>query len=347
VIAIPASRDTTLFNDPSGGTSNGSGGELIVGRSGGMSSFPIRRGLVAFDVASWVPAGATVVSARLVLVRTTGNDVPRTIELHRVLASWSEGASVASSGQGAPSQTGDATWIHRSYPSLLWASAGGDFDASASAVQVVNGPGTYAWGPSAALTAEVQAWLDTPASSDGWLLKDSVETTSQTTQVFGTRENADPALRPVLVVDYTPAQSTYSYCPAKLNGLGCAPAIGWSGTPSASASSGFDVTLANALSEKSGVLAYSVLGPSHAPFHGGTLCVQTPARRSPSQFSGGNSTALDCSGAFHFDFNARIASGVDPALASGVIVWCQWLSRDPLDPTGFSLSDALRFEILP
>jgi hypothetical protein len=347
VIEIPASKDNTLFNDLTGGTSNGLGAEMIVGRAGGMASFPIRRALIAFDVASYVPAGATINSAQLVLVRTIGNSVARTIEMHGVLADWGEGASNASSGQGAASQPGDATWIHCFYPATTWSSPGGDFTSSISASQIVNGPGTFTWGPSTALTGDVQAALDTPSASFGWLLKDQNETQGQTTHVFGTRDNLDPALRPLLVIDFTPAQSTFAYCVAKTNGLGCTPAIGWSGSPSASATNGFDVTLTNALSQKAALLTYSTLGANVAPLHGGTLCIQTPLRRSPALFTGGNAAALDCSGATAFDFNARIASGVDPALASGVRVWCQISSRDPLDPTGISLSDALRFEIGP
>lgn len=347
VVTLPAARDNTLWNDQSGGTSSGQGHELFVGRAGGTASFPIRRGLIAFDVAALIPAGATINSAQLTLTRTNGNNVARTIELHRTLATWGEGASVGTSGQGAPSAPDDATWIHRTYPTANWAAAGGDFDASISASTIVGGPGVFTFGPSAALTADVQAWLDGSAVSAGWLLKDSVETQSMTTHVFGTREHVDPAARPLLVVDFTPAQSTFTYCVAKLNSLGCTPAIGWSGAASASAGSGFDVTLANVFGGKSATLFYGVSGAAHVPFLGGSLCMQAPRVRTQALTTGGNANALDCSGVAALDFNARIASGVDPALVAGAIVWCQWRSRDPLDATGVSSSDALRFEIAP
>jgi Tol biopolymer transport system component len=141
-----------------------------------------------------------------------------------------------------------------------------------------------------------------------------------------------------------------TYCTAKVNSQGCTPAIGWSGTPSASAGSGFFVNAAQVLNQKAGLLAYSTTGPAAAPFQGGTLCLKAPVRRTPGQLSGGSpSPAVDCSGSFSFDFNVRIASGIDPALTLGAGVWCQYYSRDPgfPAPNNTSLTRGLEFTILP
>ena len=47
------------------------------------------------------------------------------------------------------------------------------------------------------------------------------------------------------------------------------------------------------------------------------------------------------------DLNAYIASGADPALVAGATVWLQAWSRDPSDPFGDSLSNALSALICP
>jgi hypothetical protein len=48
---------------------------------------------------------------------------------------------------------------------------------------------------------------------------------------------------------------------------------------------------------------------------------------------------------FSFDFNARIQSGVDPALAAGVLVYAQYWYRDPLVGSTTGLTDGLQFGI--
>jgi archaellum component FlaF (FlaF/FlaG flagellin family) len=138
------------------------------------------------------------------------------------------------------------------------------------------------------------------------------------------------------------------FCIAKANSLGCTPAIGFSGSPSASAPAGFDISAASVLSQKIGLLLYGKSGPTTLAFQGGWLCVQSPLQRTFLQNSGGN-TITDCSGAYHVDFNFWIASGFDPALVAGQDVWAQYWSRDPgFPPPGSTgLTDALAFTIGP
>lgn len=346
VLSLTAVRDTTLWNDVAGSVANGSGPVMIVGRSGGSSSAPIRRGLVRFDIAALVPAGSVVNSVQLVLANTSGNTGPRNVRVHRVLADWGEGASSTSSGQGAPAQSGDATWLHRFYPSSSWSTPGGDFAASASTVLSVDQLGIHTWPSTTAAVADVQGWLDTPGSNFGWLLKLDVETVSQTTKVFGTRESADPAEWPTLVIDFTPPM-VGSYCSPRATGSGCAATIGWSGAPSASAAAGFVVTLSQAPAARACSLVYSLSGPATTPFFGGTLCLATPLTRSAVQVTTGGGPA-GCGASAALDFNARIAAGLDPRLAAGSIVHAQWHLRDPQNPAGsFATSDALRFSIQP
>jgi hypothetical protein len=142
---------------------------------------------------------------------------------------------------------------------------------------------------------------------------------------------------------------TTGYCTAKVNSLGCTPLIAASGTPSATAGSGFSITAANEISHKHGALFYGTTGRTAIVFPG-----RLPVRRRADpadvvQGSGGTPPPSDCSARFAFDFNVRIASGVDPNLVPGAVVDCQYWSRDPgfAPPDNTSLTAGLEFTILP
>ncbi|HTF87279.1 MAG TPA: hypothetical protein VK843_02640 [Planctomycetota bacterium] len=142
---------------------------------------------------------------------------------------------------------------------------------------------------------------------------------------------------------YAPAPSVY--CTAKTNSQGCVPAIGAIGSASASSGTPFSITAANELANKPGLLLLG-LGKVAQPFQGGVLCVQSPIKRVGAQISAG---AGVCGGTYSFDMAAYIVSGAHPGLVPGVLVDCQWWSRDVLDPAGFgsALSDAVSFGIAP
>jgi hypothetical protein len=137
-----------------------------------------------------------------------------------------------------------------------------------------------------------------------------------------------------------------TYCTAKTNSQGCVPAVGFSGSASTSSSSPFTISATNVLNLKSGLLFYGS-GSNAAPFQGGTLCVQTPVRRTPIQSSNGNPPPEDCSGAYSLDFNALIQSSADPLLVPGARCFAQFWSRDPASPSTTGLTDALSFWICP
>ena len=135
-----------------------------------------------------------------------------------------------------------------------------------------------------------------------------------------------------------------TYCTSKVNSDGCAPPIGSTGQPSASAGSGFDITATNVIANTNGLFFYSKTGSNNLPFQGGFLCIAPPATRTPGQNSGG---AGACGGSFSIDFNAYIASGADPALIGGQDVWGQYWSRDVASPSTTSLTDGITFQICP
>ena len=143
-------------------------------------------------------------------------------------------------------------------------------------------------------------------------------------------------------------QPALSYCTAK-PGLTCGtPAMSTVGSPSASASSGFMILGGPTRSNKSGLLLYTDQGAGAAPFNGGTLCIQTPLKRSAAATSGGFST---CDGEFALDMNAFASgnAGGNPAaflLTSGNVIFTQWWGRDSV-ATGSFLSDAMQYTVCP
>jgi hypothetical protein len=141
-----------------------------------------------------------------------------------------------------------------------------------------------------------------------------------------------------------PAVATY--CTAKVNSLGCTPAIGFSGLPSLSSAAPFVIDASLVLNQRNGLLFYG-FAPSGAPFQGGTMCVAPPVRRTGVQGSGGSAAGSDCTGAYAFDFNAWMRSGSDPEILPGSSLFAQFWSRDPQAPFATGLTDALRFFALP
>lgn len=201
IVTLPASKDNTLYESATGALSNGSGEYLFTGTT---QAGLVRRAVLAFDVGSAIPAGSTINSVTLQLrVSRTSNNTLRVTGLHRLTADWGEGTSNASQneGEGAPAATGDATWIHRFHPATNWTAAGGDFAATASATALLTGNGTYTWS-SAALAADVQAWVDAPAGNFGWIVRGD-ESAAETAKRLDSRENGQVASRPALIVDYT------------------------------------------------------------------------------------------------------------------------------------------------
>ena len=144
------------------------------------------------------------------------------------------------------------------------------------------------------------------------------------------------------------------YCNAKVNSQACTPSIGMSGTPSASAGTGFTLRTSNVLNNKPGLYLYSNAGRASVPFLGGLRCINVPVRRAIPMNSAGNPPPTDCSGVYSLDFNAFAVGslGGNPKAfltAPGTMINVQCWGQDngfPA-PNNFSLSDALEFTICP
>jgi len=199
IVNIMPSKDNTLYEyDPAEGDhSNGAGFHFFAGENG-MGE--LRRGVLAFDVAGTIPPGSTLTAVTLSMNMSMTQAGAVTVELHKLLADWGEGTSHAPMGEGdgAPATPNDATWRHRFFDTVFWTTQGGDFSATVSASQSVGGIGQYTWS-SAQMVADVQSWLDNPASNFGWLVLGG-ETAIAMAKRFDSRESASP---PMLTIEFS------------------------------------------------------------------------------------------------------------------------------------------------
>lgn len=136
------------------------------------------------------------------------------------------------------------------------------------------------------------------------------------------------------------------YCSGQVNSASCLASLSVDGRafPSATLGSDFFVRAFKLLPGKSALFFYGTNGRASAPFFGGTLCVAGPQRRTPLTTT---TSGVGCQGLLFFDFNAHIASGVDPTLVAGAVVNGQVWSRDSGAPSGTNLTNGIEFEISP
>lgn len=210
IININPSKDNTLYEyvPADGDRSNALGLHFFTGET---AMGELRRGVLAFDIAGNVSAGSTITGVTLTMnMSRTPSVTARTVELHRLLADWGEGTSVASGeeGIGAPATPNDATWRHRFFDTIFWTTEGGDFSATVSASQSVGAIGVYTWS-SAQMVVDAQSWLDNPGTNFGWLALGD-ESAIATAKRFDTRESASP---PVLTIQYTTPMPTPTATP--------------------------------------------------------------------------------------------------------------------------------------
>jgi hypothetical protein len=140
-----------------------------------------------------------------------------------------------------------------------------------------------------------------------------------------------------------------SYCTAGVTAAGCSALMSATGTPSASASSGFTVDVTAIEGSKDGLIFFGTTGRQANTWGSGTSfqCVAPPVRRTALQTGTGNSGL--CDGTFTLDFNVWMAAHPAQAPAVGSVTQMQTWFRDPLNTSNqsTSLSDALEFAIAP
>ena len=210
-VVLAPTQDTTIYSED-GTLSDGQGQHLFAGLTSNSAE---RRALIQFDIAAAVPAGSTITSVTLTLRLDKTQTTSVAVALYPATAAWGEGASLAAGeeGGGGPAQTGDATWTYRLYATAMWAAAGGDASATASATTTVGTALVDTTWSSAAMTADVQGWLDTPGGNHGWLVRAPGAAASDVKR-FASRNNADSTVRPRLSITFTPAVPTGACCAA-------------------------------------------------------------------------------------------------------------------------------------
>lgn len=149
-----------------------------------------------------------------------------------------------------------------------------------------------------------------------------------------------------------PACAASTYCTAGTSTHGCVASISATGIPSASASSGFTISVSSLEGEKSGLIYYGIdnTGFTPHPFGSGTSfwCVKAPVQRTILRFSGGTSNT--CNGSFSLDWNAFVASTpgcLGSPFSIGDDVFAQAWYRDPTSPDTVNFSNALEFSVCP
>ncbi len=214
-ISLAPSRDNTLYENAVGARSNGVGDFLFAGRTG-QPVDAVRRAVVGFDLSGeGIPAGAIVTNASFSLtVSQAPVEGEEAYAVHKLTQDWGEGTSHAGGQEsgGSEASPGDATWLHTFYDSQQWSNPGGDFAATASATANVGGAGGVATWSSAALTADVQSWLETPDENFGWVVIGN-ETSPGTSRRFDSKDNPSGSA-PRLELTYAPPTESLTLTPA-------------------------------------------------------------------------------------------------------------------------------------
>ncbi len=217
-VILGASKDNTLINSAAGAISNATG-PLFAGKTGGAGPGALRA-ILAFDLASEIPQGATITNVDLTMtvLQAGGGSSNDAYTLHRVEQDWGEGTSNADGGAGAPSTTNDATWIHTFFDTNSWINPGGDFASSPSATESVGGTGPVTWGSTPDLVSDVQTWLDDPTANYGWILIGN-EIRNGSARQFAARESSSSA--PQLAISFFAVPEPSSLIIAICCSMGC------------------------------------------------------------------------------------------------------------------------------
>jgi hypothetical protein len=118
------------------------------------------------------------------------------------------------------------------------------------------------------------------------------------------------------------------------------------GTPSASATSGFVVSMTSLEGRKTGLILYGFTGRNAAPWSATStsyLCVRPPVFRTHAQNTAGNYGS--CDGVLSLDFNTWLSQHA--SASAGQHVDAQAWFRDLLAPKGSNLSGGIEFTLEP
>jgi spore coat protein A len=197
-VSLLPSKDNILYEDNQD-VSNGIGSHLWLGNT---NQGDLRRSVLSFDLGS-IPINAEITSAQLDLYcnNASGGNIP--VNCHLLLSDWGEGTSNANGneGSGANATINDATWNYAFYNSQFWTNPGGDYDPNISASSSVGAANFWYQWSSPQLLSDVQQWVINPTENFGWILLGD-EASSDNGKRFGSKDNSDETIRPVLHIEY-------------------------------------------------------------------------------------------------------------------------------------------------
>ncbi len=142
-----------------------------------------------------------------------------------------------------------------------------------------------------------------------------------------------------------------SYCTSSTTTGNCVPTMNFSGTPSATATSGCVLSVASVDGQRTGLIFYGVSGRVAFPWSTGStswFCVKSPVQRTFVQSSGGSAGA--CNGNLSVDWNqfrATYPGALGGSIAPGTKVQTQAWFRDPPAAKTTNLSNAMEFTVCP
>jgi len=186
-------------------------GAQVFFNSGTTQNYTTNRGLMKFDLATALPAGAKITFAQLLLEvvgQPVDGDAPSSFQLRRMLRDWGEGTKKGNPPTlGALATAGEANWTHRfALTTNEWAAPGGveglDFVAANSGEQYVYGINLspYLFDATTNMLADLQSWLAQPETNCGWMLLSLSEAENFSARRFASREDVYRA--PRLQVDF-------------------------------------------------------------------------------------------------------------------------------------------------
>ena len=147
----------------------------------------------------------------------------------------------------------------------------------------------------------------------------------------------------------TTVSGSVSYCTAGTSASGCTAILSTTGTPSASAPSGFVVQASTVEGSKDGLYFFATNGRQANTWGSGTSfqCVLPPVRRAGLLIGVGTPGA--CDGSFSQDLNALWTLKPAKNPGAGAVVQTQLWYRDPQNTSNqtTSLSDAVEYTVQP
>ncbi len=199
-------RDTSIMSE-SGTLTAGGDDKFFVGRTTGKLGTLNRRALLEFDLDA-IPPGATItrVSLTLRLMGFGTGETADTIELRALSRDWGEGTVLGplDGARGGMAMPGDATWSHSFLDRTTWDTPGGDFAETVStslAVEPASGLKTFPSTPD--LVADVQGWVNEPATNFGWILIGD-ESTGGSIKLWASKESPFASFQPTLEIEFEP-----------------------------------------------------------------------------------------------------------------------------------------------